>query len=98
MLVGTKADRAEDRAVTAEEGAELAEQEMLAGFLETSSREDINVEELFTILGQLILEGFAASGEDCDESRNAGATRISAARLAETGNSAPERRSYFRCC
>lgn len=98
ILVGTKADRAEDRAVFAEEGAELAEREGISGFLETSAKDGINVEELFTTLGQLILEGLAAAGETLEGAGNSSTTNISPSMLTETGNHSNERRSSGYCC
>lgn len=97
MLVGTKADMAEERAVTADEGVELAEREMLAGFLETSAREDINVEEVFIVLGQIILENLEASGELAEETGNSSATRVPAARMRDGGTSS-EHKPLFSCC
>jgi small GTP-binding protein len=55
ILIGNKCDLEEDRAVTIEEGAKLAE-EWGSKFLETSALSNTNVEEMFQAIVSTVLE------------------------------------------
>eukprot|EP00300_Choanocystis_sp_HF-7_P030628 c39500_g1_i1.p1 GENE.c39500_g1_i1~~c39500_g1_i1.p1 ORF type:complete len:225 (-),score=44.53 c39500_g1_i1:187-810(-) len=54
MIVGNKSDR-EDRAVTAEDGAALADKNGMR-FIETSSRNATNVEQAFRLISQQLMD------------------------------------------
>ncbi|MFX0038808.1 MAG: Rab family GTPase [Promethearchaeota archaeon] len=56
MLVGTKAHLEENRAVTREQGIQIAEDQNLSGFVEVSSKTGQNVEKLFEIMVSLLFE------------------------------------------
>lgn len=62
VLVGNKADLVQQRQVSAEEGAQVAREEHLAGFLETSAKDNVNIEETFALVGSLVLSSLSASG------------------------------------
>lgn len=51
IVVGNKTDLESERAVTADEGRKWAEAHN-ARFIETSAREKVNINELFTLVGQ----------------------------------------------
>lgn len=55
LLIGNKNDLEEQRAVKTEEGAELAESQGL-GFVETSAKTNLNIEEAFTRLVTQVVE------------------------------------------
>jgi len=57
MLVGAKIDLApEQRKIERENGIQIAERNKLAGFVEISSKKDVNVDEAFELLAELTLE------------------------------------------
>jgi small GTP-binding protein len=57
MLVGAKLDLADDqRDIPREHGIQIAEKYSLAGFVELSSKDNINVDEAFNTLTELTLE------------------------------------------
>ena len=58
MLVGTKAHLEEERAVTREQGIELARIHNLSGFIEVSSKTGQNVEHLFEIMMKKLFEKY----------------------------------------
>lgn len=67
ILVGNKTDLQTDRRVTHEQGKRLAE-EMKAVFLETSAKENQNVEDIFTkVVGQMenVDGGQGPEGKNC---------------------------------
>ena len=55
MLIGNKSDLEDKRAVKSEEATQFAETEGL-GFIETSAKENINIEEVFGRLANEIME------------------------------------------
>jgi len=55
LLIGNKSDLEESRAVKTEEGAELAESQGL-GFVETSAKNNLNIEDAFTRLVSQVVE------------------------------------------
>ena len=55
LLIGNKSDLEEQRAVKSEEGAELAESQGL-GFVETSAKNNLNIEDAFTRLVTQVVE------------------------------------------
>jgi Ras-related protein Rab-8A len=57
ILIGTKADREDKREVSTEEGQQLAD-ELGVPFMETSARNDINVQESFALLSKKIVETY----------------------------------------
>ena len=63
ILVGNKKDLEEDRKVTKEEGEKLAKEKGLL-FLETSARNDENVQEAFILTVEKILEQIETTGVD----------------------------------
>ena len=63
ILVGNKKDLEEDRKVMKEEGEKLAKEKGLL-FLETSARNDENVQEAFILTVEKILEQIEATGVD----------------------------------
>lgn len=54
LLVGAKADLKDERQVTTENGMEIARQNDLAGFAETSSKTGLNVESVFESLAKVM--------------------------------------------
>jgi len=54
MLVGAKADLEDERQVSSDEGMEIAKQQDLAGFAETSSKTGLNVESVFETLTRVM--------------------------------------------
>lgn len=62
VLVGNKADLVQQRQVSAEEGEELARDEHLSGFLETSAKDNMNVDETFALVGSLVLSSMRGTG------------------------------------
>lgn len=68
ILVGNKSDLQSDRRVSSEEGRKLAE-EMKAVFLETSAKENQNVEEIFRKVIDKIEASDGNGGEDAKKCR-----------------------------
>lgn len=56
MLVGAKADLEDDREVPKERGIKVAKEKDLIGFVETSSKTGLNVEETFETIAKLMFE------------------------------------------
>ncbi len=56
MLVGTKIDLRESRAISSEAGLNIAKENGFAGFVEVSSKEGTNVEEAFESLTRVMLK------------------------------------------
>lgn len=78
VIVGNKSDKTEERAVTEEEASGLA-QSLGYKYIETSAKDNVNVNEAFDILLDKILASAAAGGagkgttvipEKSDESQN----------------------------
>ena len=61
LLVGNKSDLANKRAVTTEQGKELAETNSIA-FLETSAKRSTNVEQAFTTMAEQIRKRIPTAG------------------------------------
>ncbi|XP_068675740.1 ras-related protein Rab-3C-like [Montipora foliosa] len=62
ILVGNMNDKEKDRVVTSESGKKLAE-ELGVEFLETSAKDDVNVERVFERLVDIILAKMSGSSE-----------------------------------
>lgn len=62
IIIGNKADLNETRAVTTEEGQELAKT-LEVQFMETSAKDSINVAESFSIMAQEIKNKIAANAK-----------------------------------
>ena len=56
VVVGGKADLADDREISSEEGIKIAQTRDVDGFIECSSKTGINVEESFQALTKLMLQ------------------------------------------
>jgi GTPase SAR1 family protein len=56
ILVGNKCDLEHKRQVSFDQGKELARQYNVSKFLETSAKDTVNIDELFTSTTQLFLE------------------------------------------
>ena len=64
FLIGSKCDLEAERAVTKEEGKNLAEELGVQHFAETSSKEDIGVNEIFQEMGRQLKGVYDAPGND----------------------------------
>ena len=62
ILVGNMNDKEKERVVTSERGKKLAE-ELGVEFLETSAKDDVNVERVFERLVDIILAKMSGSSE-----------------------------------
>ncbi|KAG5507649.1 hypothetical protein JKF63_06598 [Porcisia hertigi] len=93
MLVGNKKDLESLRQVSFEDGQRLAAEEQLAGFFETSAKDNNNVEQVFLVLaGRLLDQGLGNRG-------GAGGARGGV--LAPRGERVEqhnEESSQFTCC
>ena len=67
LLVGTKADLAEEsRAVPTESGQQLADRHRMLGFLETSAKDNHNVDSAFAALAQELKARYVSSSPSVD--------------------------------
>ena len=87
ILIGNKCDMQEQRAVTAEEGQQLAK-EYKINFFETSAKQDINVEKCFLTIAQEVKERLIVDG--------GGATQGNGGHRLAPGSAATRSRSG--CC
>jgi len=76
LIVGNKIDLKDDRKVLATEGQSLSKELKNSMFIETSAKEDINVETMFTELVRLVLKRRArarpATNRDSNSSTSGG--------------------------
>jgi len=59
ILVGTKVDLEEARAISFDAGMNIAKENGMAGFVEVSAKESINVEEAFESLTRIMLKNMS---------------------------------------
>jgi small GTP-binding protein len=59
LLVGTKVDLVEYRAISFDAGMNIAKENGMAGFVEVSAKEGINVEEAFESLTRIMLKNMS---------------------------------------
>lgn len=91
ILVGNKKDLESLRQVSYEDGRALAAEEEVAGFFETSAKDNYNIQEVFADLAVKLLDhGLANSG-------NAANTRAGARRLAPPPED-PQPQQSNTCC
>ena len=69
ILVGNKVDKEESREVTKEEGEKLAKEFNLP-FFECSSKENININEVFDVLVKKIIENFEIEEQNIQLKKN----------------------------
>ena len=69
ILVGNKVDKEESREVTKEEGEKLAKEFNLP-FFECSSKENININEVFDVLAKKIIENFEIEEQNIQLKKN----------------------------
>jgi len=79
VLVGNKCDVTDSKAVSTQEGQDLANEFGCGGFFEASAKEDINVEELFTYLTAAIVDEFQKAEPGGKTSEDNGAVKVGAA-------------------
>ena len=81
LIVGNKSDLTDKRVVSTQEGEALAQQYGIS-FLETSARDNTNVEEMFTAMAKAMRkkQGVTAGGDN-----NSGAVPLKAAKKVEEG-------------
>eukprot|EP01102_Stenamoeba_stenopodia_P019634 TRINITY_DN7464_c0_g1_i1.p1 TRINITY_DN7464_c0_g1~~TRINITY_DN7464_c0_g1_i1.p1 ORF type:complete len:203 (+),score=43.69 TRINITY_DN7464_c0_g1_i1:253-861(+) len=70
LIVGNKIDLTNERKVVARDGEMLAKEWKNAGFMETSAKEDINVEAMFTELLKLVLKRRASTRPPTNRERS----------------------------
>eukprot|EP00796_Vickermania_ingenoplastis_P013471 gene13471-9279_t len=71
VLLGNKSDLSQ-RQVSAEEGEKVAQEEGLAGFLETSAKENRNIDAAFELIGGLILASRTGESDGAGTSDSTG--------------------------
>ena len=58
MLIGSKLDLAENRAVEREDGIKTAKNHNLSAFIELSSKTGQNIEEAFKMMAEILFETY----------------------------------------